>query len=488
VRQLLAEGLLLSLLGGGCGLLIAYWTADALLASVPFDSQHLALSASPDARVVAFTLGVCVLTTVLFGLYPALDSSRPSLVGTLREEAGSLAGGRRHARVRRILVAAEVALSLLLLVGAGLFARSLHNLRSLDPGFDPHPLLTFAVDPELAGYSTEQAQALGSRLRDELAALPGVERASMAQVAVLTRNESRSTLRPEGYQPQEGEDMSTEVNYVGPGFLETLGVALVRGRGIEAGDLAGAPRVAVINETLARRFFPNVDPVGRHLGFSRRTEGQPIEIVGIVRDGKHGTLREETQRMVYVPHAQMADDFGSLTFYLRTAGDPLALASAVRQTVRRLDAGLPVNDLAPMTRVVDESLFSERLASGLSAAFGLLATLLAGTGLYAVLSFSVARRTREIGLRMALGAARGEVVGLVVRDVMAMAGAGIAIGLPLAIGLGQGLRSLLYGLQPTDPLTLATATALLLAVTGLAGLVPARRATRLDPAIALRHE
>jgi predicted permease len=438
--------------------------------------------------VVAFTFGVCVLTTILFGLYPALDSSRPSLLGTLREEAGSLAGGRQHARVRRVLVAAEVALSLLLVVGAGLFARSLHNLRSLDPGFDPVPLLTFSVDPELAGYSSEQAQALGLRLQADLAALPGVERASLAQISVLMRNESRSKLNPEGYVPQEGEDMTTQLNFVGAGFLETLGATLVRGRGIEAGDVAGAPRVAVINEALARRFYPGVDPLGRHLTFSRRGSGQPIAIVGVVRDGKHGTLREEPQRMVYVPYAQITDEFGSLTFYLRTAGDPLALATAVRQAVRRVDPGLPVNDLAPMTRVVDESLFSERLASGLSAAFGLLATLLAGTGLYAVLAFSVARRTREIGVRMALGADRGEVIGLVVRDVLTMAGAGIAIGLPLAVALGQVLRSQLFGLKPADPLTLLLATALLLGVTCLAGFVPARRATHLDPALALRHE
>jgi predicted permease len=282
--------------------------------------------------------------------------------------------------------------------------------------------------------------------------------------------------------------MSTEVNYVGADFLETLGVTLVRGRGIGTGDGADAPGVAVINETLARRFFPGVDPLGRHLAFGRRGANRPMEIVGVARDGKHGTLREETQRMVYVPHAQVTDHFGSLTFYLATAGDPLALAPAVRQAVRRVDATIPLNDLAPMTRVVDESLFSERLASGLSAAFGLLASLLAGTGLYAVLSFSVARRTREIGVRMALGAARGEVVGLVVRDVLGMAGAGIAIGLPLAVALGGALRSQLFGLQPTDPLTLAVATSLLLGVTALAGYLPARRATRLDPALALRHE
>jgi predicted permease len=488
VRQLLAEGLLLSLLGGGCGLLLAFWISDALLAALPFEPGHLALSASPDARVIAFTLGICVLTTLLFGLFPALDSSRSSLLGTLREETGRLAGGRGQARARRALVAAEVALSLLLLVGAGLFARSLHNLRSLNPGFDPLPLLTFSVDPELAGYSNQQAQTLAVRLRDDLAALPGVRRASMAQLAVLTRNDSHSTVKPEGYQAQEGEDMSTGVNYVGADFLETLGVVLLRGRGIGPGDGPGAPPVAVVNETLARRFFPAVDPIGRHIAFSRSGSGQPIEIVGVARDGKHGTLREEPQRMMYVPHAQRTDDFGALTFYLRTTADPLALTAAVRQAVRRVDASLPVNDLEPMTQVVDESLFSERLVSALSAAFGLLATVLAATGLYAVLSFSVARRTREIGVRMALGAARGEVVRLVLRDILGMAGAGIAVGLPLAVALGQALRSQLFGLEPTDPVTLAAATALLLAVTLAAGYLPARRATRLDPALALRHE
>ena len=487
-RELLAEGLLLSLAGGAAGLLLAYWSTDALLAALPIDPARLALSPSPDGRVAAFTLALCLLSTLLFGLYPALQSSRPALVGTLREEAGSLAGGRSQARVRRGLVAAEVALSLLLLVGAGLFARSLHNLRRLDPGFDPRPLLTFFLDAELAGYSPTQAQALVGRVREELLALPGVARVSAAQVPLMTGSDSRSRMRPEGYVPRDGEDMGSDMNFVAPDFCETLGITLLAGRGLGTADAAGATPVAVVNEAFARRFFAGADPIGRHVGIGRREDGPPLEVVGLVRDGKHGSLREEPKPMLYVPHAQLTDDFGPLTFYVRARGEPLALAQAVRQALRRVDPKLPVNDLRPMRTLVDESLFAERLSSGLSAAFGLLATLLAATGLYAVLAFGVARRTREIGVRMALGAARGEVVGLVLRDLLGMAGAGIAVGLPLAVALGQALRSQLFGLTPADPPTLAAATALLLAVTLAAGYLPARRATRLDPAQALRHD
>jgi predicted permease len=487
VRQLLAEGLLLSLFGGGAGLLLAYWTSDALLAALPLDSSHLTLNASPDGRVILFTLGICVLTTLLFGLIPALDSTRPALLATLREEGGRLAGGLGRTRFRRMLVAAEVALSLLLLVGAGLFARSLNNLRLLDPGFDPAPLLTFSINPDLAGYSKAQSQALVQRVRQELQALPGVLNASAAQSALLTGDSSTWGFRPEGYVQTDGEDISTNVNYVAADFFSTLGIRLVAGRGLGPQDVDGAPKVAVVNEALAKRFFPDVDPIGRRFYLGKREDGVLVEIVGVARDGKHASLREAPKRMVYLPHAQTID-LGAVTFYVRGAGDPLALAAAARQAVRRVETQLPIEDVKTMTAVVDESLFAERLASGLSAAFGLLATALAATGLYAVLSFGVARRTREIGVRMALGAKRREVVFLVLRDVMSMAGAGIGIGLPLAVGLGQALRSQLFGLSPADPLTLASATAFLLLVTLAAGYLPALRATRLNPSLALRHD
>ena len=489
VGQLLAEGLVLAVLGGVAGLAISWWGTGALLAALPLGSGAHGFTTAPDARVLAFTLGVALLSSLLFGLAPALQASRTSLVQALRDEAGSLAGARRSAlRLRRGLVAAEVALSLLLLVGAGLFARSLHNLRRLDPGFDPRPLLTFSVEPARAGYSTEETQRLVARLQEELAALPGVVSATAAENAILTNSVSTSTITVQGYTPAPDERVAAELNFVAPGFFETLQVPVLRGRAIDERDGAGAPHVAVVNESLAKRFFGPGDAVGRRFGFGRRGNPAEIEVVGVVRDGRHASLRDGVPLMAYVPHAQHTDDTGGVTFYLRAAGDPAAQGGAAREAVRRVDPALPVNDVATMSAVVDESLLLDRLSSWLSAAFGLLATALAAIGLYAVTSFSVARRTREIGLRMALGADVGSVLGLVLRDVLSTALVGIAVGLPLAVALGRLFESRLVGLRATDPATLSAATVALLLVVLLAGYVPARRATRVDPMIALRVE
>jgi predicted permease len=488
VAQLVAEGLVLASLGGALGLALSYWTTGALLAALPVGSGSHGMSAAPDLRVLLFTFGVSLLSSLLFGLAPALHASRASLVGTLRDEAGSLAGAKGATRLRRGLVVAEIALSLLLLVGAGLFARSLHNLRRLDPGFDPRPLVTFSVDPARAGYSTEETQRLVARLRDELAALSGVRSATAAEISILTNSTSSSSLTVQGYTPDPDERVAAELNFVAPSFFETLGLPVLRGRPLDARDGPDAPRVAVVNESLAKRYFGGEEALGRRFGFGRRGQAGEIEIVGVVRDGRHESLRDGVPLMAYVPHAQYTDRTGGAAFYLKAAGDPGALGSAVRAAVRRVAPALPVNDLRTMASVVDESLFLDRLSSWLSAAFGLLATLLAATGLYAVTAFSVARRTREIGVRMALGANARAVLGLVLRDVAQMAVVGIAFGLPLAVALGRLFESRLVGLRAADPATLSCATLVLAVVVLLAGYVPARRATRVDPMVALRFE
>jgi predicted permease len=488
VRQLLVESLTLSLLGAAAGLLLAGWTADALLVALPPGTAGPGLSSSADGRVLGFTLLVSVVAALLFGLAPAVQASRAALVQTLRDEGGTLAGGSAHVRLRRALVVAEVALSLLLLVGAGLFARSLRNLRALDPGFDARALLSFVVQPALGGYDEPRLQALVTRLREELGALPGVRSASAADVAVLTGSDSSSTVRIDGYEPQEGENMNPAFNFVAPDYFATLGIPVLRGRALGAQDGPGASRVAVVNEAFTRRFFGGGEALGRRFRLAREQDGMPFEIVGVARDGKYASLRAEVPPLVYVPHAQLTDGTGQTTFYVRAAGAPEALVGAVRAAVRRLDPGLPVVDVASVEAVVDDSLFAERLTSLLSAAFGLLATLLAATGLYAVLSFSVARRTREIGVRMALGAERRAVLRLVLYDMLTLAGIGIALGLPAALALGKLVEAQLFGLTAADPSTLGAATALLLVVVLLAGYVPARHATRIDPVTALRFE
>jgi predicted permease len=488
VGQLLAEGLVLAVLGGAVGLVTSYWATGALLGALPLGSRSNGFTAAPDARVLAFTLGVSLLSSLFFGLAPALQASRASLVQALRDEAGSLAGAKGALRLRRGLVAAEVALSFLLLVGAGLFAHSLRNLRHLDPGFDPRPLLAFSVEPARAGYSAEETQHLVGRLRDELAALPGVLSATAAENGVLTNSVSSFSIAVQGYTPGPDERVSAQMNFVASGFFDTLQVPVLRGRAIDARDGAGAPRVAVVNESLARRYFGPGDPVGRRFGFGRHGHPDEIEVVGVVRDGRHASLRDGVPLMAYLPHAQYTDSTGGATFYLRAAGDPAALGGAAREAVRRVDPALPVNDVATMAAVVDESLLLDRLSSGLSAVFGLVATVLAAIGLYAVTSFTVARRTREIGLRMALGADVRSVLGLVLRDVMSTAAVGIALGLPLAVALGRLFESRLVGLRASDPGTLSAATLALLLVVLLAGYLPARRATRVDPMVALRVE
>jgi predicted permease len=389
-------------------------------------------------------------------------------------------------RFRKGLVVAQVALSLLLLVGAGLFSRSLLNLRNLDPGFKAESVVTFAVNPSLNGYDDARKNALFQQLQDEIAAEPGVRAVSMAELGLLTGNDSSSTVRVEGYLSKEGENMNPNFNGVGTGFFEALGIPLLRGREFLDRDAAGAPKVAVVNEVFARYFFGEQDAVGRHF-YMGRQDDQEFTIVGLVRDGKAMQLKEQPRRMVYLPYAQETD-VGDMTFYVRTQAEPAALGTRLRRIVASVDANLPVTGLKTLLAQIAESLFVERLVAGLSAAFGLLATLLAALGLYGVMSYAVTRRTREIGIRMALGAERGAVLGLVLREVGILAGLGILIGLPSGYALGRIIESQLFGLTARDPLTFAVATLALVLSAFLAGYLPASRAARVDPMVALRYE
>jgi predicted permease len=342
------------------------------------------------------------------------------------------------------------------------------------------------VDPSLGGYDQKGVQALVTRLEEELAALPGVKAVSPSQSPLMTNNIWQSTVRVEGYERKEGENMSPQVDSVGSRYFETVGIPLLAGRSFTSADMGGAAKVAVVNETFARYFYGSASPVGRRIGFAR-DKAIDIEIVGMVKDGKAANLRDEIPRFVYTPLAQ-AENVGGVTFYLRTTLPESTLASGVREAVRRLDPELPVFDLKTMQAQVGESLFVERMVAALSAAFGLLATVLAAVGLYGVMSYSVARRTREIGIRMALGAPRGRMLRLVLAEVCTLGAIGLGLGLPLAMSLAYLLRAQLFGLSPHDPATLAAAVALLAAVTVAAGVVPARRAMAVDPLTALRYE
>jgi predicted permease len=485
VGQLLVESLVLAIAGGALGVLVAIWTGDLLLRALPFESAARVFTSTPDARVLLFALGVSMLTGLLFGLVPAWQTARPRIVRSLKEEGGSVVG-RGHVRLRKGLVVAQVALSLLLLVGAGLFARSLWNLRALDPGFEMDRLVTFSVDPALSGYKSPQTLAFLQQLQERLSSLPGVKSASLAAFPPLSENVWMATVQVEGYKAKEGEDMNPHVNTVGPDYFETMGIPIVAGRGFTAADGPTAPKVAVISEKMAKYFYGDLNPLGRRFGFGRG-KAIDIEIVGVVKDWKDQNLKEDVARFVYTPY-QQDPEVGGMTFFVRAASDGSVTGDLLRQTVRGLDPAIPVFDVKTMEAVAGESLFFDRMMATLSACFGALATLLAAVGLYGVMSYAVARRTREIGVRVALGAEPGRVVWLVMREVVLLAAIGIGVGLPLALAVGRFMRSQFFGVSPTDPLTLVVATVTLLTVALAAGYVPAGQATRVDPMRALRAE
>ncbi len=486
IRQLLVESTTLALAGGAAGLAIAYWGGKVLLRFLPGGGETEAISSTPDLRVLLFAFGLSLATGILFGLVPALQSTRPALASSLKEQASNVSASTGQARLRMTLVAGQVALSLVLLIGAGLFARSLFKLKDVDPGFRADSLLSFSVNPTLNGYSQQRTRELLTRLEDALVKLPGVRQMGTVEIAPLSGDNNISTIGVEGYEPKPQESMNPYVNWVGSGYFSAMGIPLVAGREFTRRDDAGAPKVAVINESMARAFFGQRSPLGMHLGMGR-AKNLDIEIVGVVRDGKYADLREKVQRTMYTPWAQ-DPNIESMTFFLRAAGNESSLGGALRGTVAGFDPNLPVYDLKTMQAEIDESIYIDRMIAALSSFFGGLATLLAAIGLYGVMAYSVTRRTREIGLRMALGAERGHVIWLVMREVTLLAGVGIAVALPIAYGLGRAVNSQLYGVAPTDLLVMAGGTVVLSLVAGLAGFMPAWRASRVDPLIALRYE
>jgi predicted permease len=487
IRQLLVESVLLSGIGGIAGLALAVFIDKALISYLPAGTTPVTLSGAPDWTVLGFTGLVSLLTGVLFGLAPALQATRPELAPTLKDQATNVVGGAA-VFLRKTLVVAQVALSLLLLAGAGLFIESLRNLKDLKPGFETQNLLTFEVDPTLTGMKPPQVASYYRQLLERLRAIPGVTSACTAVMALIAGNEWDNWVTIEGYTARADERPDPHMQFITPGFFETLRIPILRGRDFTPRDDKGAKMVAIVNAKFVRRYFPHSDPIGRHIGMGNDPGTKTdIEIVGVAGDTKYEDMRTPIPEEVYQPYNQQKFSL-DVNVYVHTRGNPGDMFATVRQAVRQVDPNVPLYDMRTLTDQVDQALVTERLMALLSAVFGGLATLLAAMGLYGVMAYVVARRTREIGIRMALGANRGSVLWLVLREVLLLAAIGVTIGLASTWGLTRLIESQLFEIKPSDPSTLAAAALGIAAVALLAGYLPARRATGIDPTQALRFE
>ena len=488
IRQLLIESFLLSALGGLVGLLFAYWGSTFLVSMMRSGQDPIVLDLHPNLNVLAFNAALCLLTGLLFGLAPAFRATRVDLTPSLKQSASSLGAGRERLRLTKTLVISQVALSLVLLSGAGLFVRTLVNLVTLDVGFPRDNLLLFGVAPVEAGYQGQRFATLCQEIQAEVARLPGVRSATASMHLLLSGSSRGNSIAVPGYLPAPREDMSIRVLPVGNDFLKTIGIPLLMGRDLTARDDEKAPKVSLINERMARRFWPNQNPIGKHFTMAK----SDFEVVGVVRDAKYDSLRGEVSPTVYHPFVQTLDTMRHMHFEVRTSGDAKALIPEVRRVVANIDKRLPLFDVLTQQQQIDALLLQERLFAKLTAAFGVLALVLVCVGLYGIMSYALTRRTNEIGIRMALGAQRGDILGMVLREVFALTGIGVALGIGASYVTAKLAAStvsgLLFGLKITDVSAIVIAALVMVGVAITAGIGPARRASRIDPIVALREE
>jgi predicted permease len=496
VRQLLTESVLLAAMGGALGLLLAFWGTHLLVAFMSSGRNPVDLSVTPDPWVLGFTAAVSLLTGILFGLSPALRSTRVDLTPALKESAGRLPGAHEHRWGLRLglgktLVVTQVGLSLLLLVGAGLFVRTLANLQNVNAGFNERNLLLFGIDPTQDGYQGQRLANFYQEFMRRLQALPGVRSVTLSTHSLIGSGMSMQDAHILGYTPKTGEKkdgVEAWVNHVGPGFFETMGIPIILGRGISESDTSTAPKVAVVNQQFVREYLGSGRPIGRRFGFGDQKSSSDIEIVGVAGNAKFSDLRQEVPPTAYSPYLQEGKFLGGMRFEVRTAGDPLALAPVVRRVSQAMDPNLALTKVKSQVDQINQTLFQERLFARLTSFFGLLAALLGCVGVYGIMAFATSQRTREIGIRMALGANRREILGMVLRETFVLVAVGIAAGTLAALEATRLVATFLYGLKPNDPLTIAVAALLMVAAAAVAGYLPARRASRVDPMVALRYE
>ena len=491
VGQLLTESVLLSTLGALAGIGVAYWATQTLLGLISFGPVPVRLDLTPDARVLTFLVAVGILTGVAFGLVPALRATRvdlaPSLQGTRRGDAGVPA----RQRLSRALVTAQVSLSLLLLIGAGLLIRSLHNLHNLDWGFRPEHVVVFDLAHNPQNRGPAALAQVAWQVQQRVKQIPGIESASVSGIMLFSPSDVSAPLTIRGYTPPPGERMLARYNSVSAGYFDTVGMTLVDGRDIEERDVQNGTPVAVINDSMARRYFAGGHAVGKIMAIDRgradtTTPAKPIEIIGVVRDAKYNNLREDAKPMFYVPFGQLPRTLRSVE--VRTAKPLAAITAPVRQALADVSKDIMIRRVVSLSDQVDQSLAAEWLIMRLCSFFGALALLLACVGLYGVVAYSVTQRTGEIGIRMALGATEHSILWLVLRETTRVVVAGVVVGVPLAFASTRLVSAFLFGLTPTDPQTIALATLVLLAAAGVAAYLPARRAAAVDPIVALRCE
>lgn len=486
VGQLLLESCLLAAFGGLGGLVVARWTLGVIRAILPAEAAAT-LAFQLDWPVMAFAAALSITTGVLFGLFPAIHSTRPDLATTLKGTAGQPSGARSAARFRMGLVTVQMALSMALLASAGLFTKSLFNVSRVDLGLELDHLVTFSVSPELNGYSSERSKAIFESIENALAALPGVRSVTGSLVPLLAGSNWGTDVTVQGFRTGPDVDNNSRFNEVGPNYFSTLGVPLIAGREFTRADRLGAAKVAVVNEAFAAKFGLGRNAVGALMKQNGTDGPLDIEIVGLVQNAKYSEVKNTIPAVFYTPYRQ-DERVGAMSFYIRTAIEPEQFLKSVNTIVSKVDANLPVEELKTMPQQVRENVFLDRLISTMSAAFATLATLLAAMGLYGVLAFTVTQRTREFGLRMALGADRGTVQGLVLRQVARLAVVGGVIGLGIAWMIGGGAESQLFQMKGRDPMVFGAAFVVLSLVALGAGYLPARRASRVDPMKALRWE
>ncbi|MFA5908801.1 MAG: ABC transporter permease [Vicinamibacterales bacterium] len=486
ITQLLTESVLLAALGAIGGLLVAKWTLDLIGTILPPEAAAL-VAFKLDPGMLAFAAVAALGTGLIFGLFPALHSTRPDLAATLKNQAGQPGGAKAAARFRMTLATVQIAMSMALLVPAGLFAKSLFNVSRVDLGLNPDHLVLFSIAPELNSYSTERTRELFTRIEDRLAAIPGVAGAVGSIVPVLAGDNWNNSMAVEGFTGGPDTDTSASFNAVGPGFFQTMGMPLIAGRDFTLADAAGAPKVAIVNQAFLRKFNLPDNAVGKRIAIGGQATALDTEIVGIVRDAKYSDVKRVVPAQHFRPYRQ-EERLGFAYFYVRTALPPEQLLSSIPALMKQLDPNLPIENLKTMAMQVQENVFLDRLITTLSFGFALLATVLAAVGLYGVLAYTVSQRTREFGLRMALGADGGRVRAMVMRQVAMMALVGGVVGLVIALGVGRLAESLLFEMKGYDPLVLGASTIALAIVALGAGFIPALRASKIDPMNALRYE